>query len=193
MMCARGGGCCSPARRLLGIALALSLAAAVAGCRETAAPIVASELEDLPGDRVLGLVHYMTTDGVRRGVLEADTAYRTRDSNSFDMRRVQLRFYTEQGAPNGELTSLTGEYDPITGAMTARGDVVLITVEANRRIETPELHYDPRTDRIWSDSATVMHEGGTRIQGTGFTADGRMQNVRVQNPRGRVEGLRIQF
>ena len=43
-----------------------------------------------------------------------------------------------------------------TEEMVARGDVVLIVHSDGRRIESPELHYDPNRDRIWSDSTTVQ-------------------------------------
>ncbi|MDQ3555808.1 MAG: LPS export ABC transporter periplasmic protein LptC, partial [Gemmatimonadota bacterium] len=124
----------------------------------------------------------MTRGGVREAVLRSDTAYFRESANEADLVGVKLDFFDENGAPSGQLTSRTGHYDLRTGAMTATGSVVLdIDMEGRqRRIETEELHYDLKGDRIWSDKATTSREGATVYRGSSFTSDARFRNVQVQ-------------
>jgi hypothetical protein len=75
--------------------------------------------------------------------------------------------------------------------MVARGNVVLVTVDGNRRILTEELHYDPRTARLWSDVPTVMYEGESRLEGQGFRSDDQMKNIEIF--KGTGENIKIEF
>ena len=145
------------------------------------------KLAELHVDQVLyGLEHVMTTKGVRKAVLHADTALFRDNDSQVDIRGVRLEFYNETtGAGSGTLTSKTGEYDMKTGAMISRGNAVLKIQgpQGVRTIESQELNYDLQADRIWSEKATVMREGARVVRGSRFESDTRFQNVTVQNAR----------
>jgi lipopolysaccharide assembly outer membrane protein LptD (OstA) len=69
--------------------------------------------------------------------------------------------------------------------MVARGDVILFVHQDDSRIESQEIHYDPSTDRIWSDSATTRtDERGAVTRGTAFESDLDFADVRILNVRG---------
>ncbi len=69
--------------------------------------------------------------------------------------------------------------------MVARGDVVLLIHADSSTIESQEIHYDPNSDRIWSDSATVQTlRDGTVTSGTAFESDMSFERIEVMNPRG---------
>ncbi|HEV2129556.1 MAG TPA: LPS export ABC transporter periplasmic protein LptC, partial [Longimicrobiaceae bacterium] len=76
-------------------------------------------------------------------------------------------------------------YDSASGQMVARGNVVLTTLDtdAQRRLETEELHYDLNGDRMWSTQAVVLHDGPTTVHGTSFRADARFQNRVIEGAR----------
>jgi len=173
---------------LLGLALLVR-----AGCGPTASgPVAGEEYVNMPADRVIdGIEHVMTAAGVRRAMLFADTAYMYDDSLKAELKTVRVTFFDDVGAENAELTSLTGWLDGKTEAMTARGNVVLRLYEGNRIIETAELHFDPERDRIWSDSATTLRQDGTVMHGDGFQSDGRLSNLEIVNPRGRMADVRF--
>ncbi len=162
----------------------LSLALGACG-EESEAPLVAEEILRLETDQVvLGLEHYMTTDGVRRAHLLADTAFFLQDENSVDLRSVQLTFYETSGSVTSILTAETGTYDWETGDMVARGNVVVLDPEEGRRIETSVMHYARERDRIWSDQATTMHEpDGTVVEGTAFESDASLDQVDLTSGR----------
>jgi LPS export ABC transporter protein LptC len=149
---------------------------------------------DLPADYVmLNVNHYLTDDGVRRGILDADTAFVYVDSATVDLRKVHLLLYGTDGKDAADLVSRTGQLNQRTNAMVARGAVVLVAKTTADRIETEELHYDPNVHRVWSTVRTTRIQNGNRVTADGFTADDQMRNVEMTRPRGRVEGLKVNF
>ncbi|MBX6364316.1 MAG: LPS export ABC transporter periplasmic protein LptC [Gemmatimonadetes bacterium] len=177
--------------RLLAV---VAIVALVACDRGSTAPVGNGRFQDLPADHVmLDVRQYLTDDGIRRGVLNADTAYVFVDSGKVKLRKVTLQIFGTTGMEVANLVSRTGELNQRNNVMVARGNVVLVTREGGRRIETEELHYDPNQHRIWSTVATTMQENGSRITGDGFTADDQMQNIQVTRPRGTVSGMKVKF
>ncbi|MDQ3389217.1 MAG: LPS export ABC transporter periplasmic protein LptC [Gemmatimonadota bacterium] len=169
---------------MLRLASALLVGTSLAACgAEPSVPTQRDPLAGLAVEQVLyETEHIMTTGGVRKAILRADTAYFRPNDSEVDLRGVELEFFNEQtGVVSGKLTSATGEYDMSTGAMTARGGAVLTLVEGARRIESEELNYDLQADRVWSTLATVMREGDRVVRGTSFESDTRFQNVTVQS------------
>jgi hypothetical protein len=73
----------------------------------------------------------------------------------------------------------------------AQGNAVLVIQADGRRIESAELRYVPDQDAISSDSATVMYDGDSIIEGTGFDADLSFERVLVRNARTRGGAVRF--
>lgn len=172
--------------------LACLLPLGAVACREDEGPVAGRDYRDLPADQV---VFDLNTDikdmGVLRARLHADTAHVWEDSAKTLMFPVDLKLFDENGAQTAHLTADEGELESRTNRMVARGNVVLVTTEGDRRILTEELHYDPQADRIWSDVHTVMIEGDTRVEGAGFRSDADMKNVEVSKSTG--ENIEIEF
>lgn len=173
--------------------LLLGLAALLAGaCGGGGDPVAGRDFQELDADQVMFDAAYDIKDmGTLRARLKADTAYVFEDSARILWRPVDLDLYDRNGARNAHLTSLEGELDTRTNRMVARRDVELVTTEGDRRILTEELHYDPRTGRIWSDVPTVVFEGETRLEGQGFSSDEDMQNLEVYQGTG--QNIRIEL
>lgn len=170
------------------LALGVGLAA---GCGDvTEAPIADPTLLDLQADNVIyGMSSYMTTNGVREGLVQADTAYMFVDSAHVDLRGMTIVFHAEDGSPRATVTGRTGEWDQDLDVMVARGDVLLVVHEDNREIRTEELHYDAYRERIWSDSATTQTlPDGTVTRGSSFESDLGFQDLRIENVRGGTRG-----
>ncbi|MEQ8331251.1 MAG: LPS export ABC transporter periplasmic protein LptC [Longimicrobiales bacterium] len=179
-------------RRMLTVLTVAGLAGSAGACEApTDAATVAADLEALDADQmVFDMVSFLTASGVREGRVEADTAYVYNDSATVSMRRMRLVFYTEQGRERATVTSDAGTLDQNTDRMVARGNVVLIVHADGRRIESPELNYDPGRDRLWSDSTTVQTmPDGTVTRGSAFESDLEFRNVQIRDPRGTVTGI----
>ena len=165
---------------------------ALAGCgREATTPAATVENgADLPADQIVyDLRHSMTEEGVRKANLAGDTAYLREGGSTIDLIGVRLDFFDANGQEAGYLTSRTGEYNVGGGTFIARGDVVLITQDAQggeRRLETDELHFDARADQLWSDVPFVLHQAGRVTEGESFRSDARFENFTIQGATGTI-------
>jgi LPS export ABC transporter protein LptC len=162
------------------IAIVMAVASGAWACGDGSDAVAGSGFRSLPADQVVfNLETDMKELGVLRARLHADTAHIWEDSAKTLLFPVNLKLYDDNGGESAHLTSREGELDSRTNAMVARGEVVLVSAENTRRILTEELHYDPRSGRIWSDVHTVFFDGATRAEGQGFRADQRMDDVEV--------------
>ncbi len=174
-----------PRMTLLGVLVGVLSACA----QPPTTPVASSDLQGIKADVVFyGMESYLTSQGIRQGRVQADTAYMFNDSSAIEVRGMHVVFYDDEGREKATVTSNRGELDRKSDRMIARGNVVLVVAADGRKIESAELHYDPDLNRIWSDSATVMHNGSQVTRGTAFQSDLEFKNVRIENPRGAVGG-----
>ena len=176
-----------PMRRLrVGLALVLTLGGALGACNELQNTNVADEfMEGIDAPVVFGMVSYITINGVREGRVEADTAFTFADSAKVDLRVMRVVFYDESGVERATVEGARGEWNQDTNVMVARGDVELLVFSDSSVIRSPEIHYDPQSDRIWSDSATSRTMAdGTMTSGSAFESDIEFTNIRILNVRG---------
>lgn len=172
-------GCRAPG---LGVLLALFAAAACGSDSDT--PVVADDLAHMDADNVVyGMEQQLTNEGIREGIVLADTAYFYRDSSAVHLRGVEMFMYDESGHERARITAQRGRSEAETENMVAWGDVVLRIPAEERRIESQELHYSADRDEIWSDSATVMVEAGDVSCGTAFRSDLEFRNVVIEEAR----------
>jgi len=161
--------------------------ALVAACQdELGTPVASADIQAIEAESVVfGMVSFITTQGVREGRVQADTAYMFADSAVAKLLGMQITFYHEDGRERATVTSLAGDWDQDTDRMVARGDVVLFVHADSSTIESQEIYYDPEDDLIWSDSATVQTlKDGTVTTGSSFESDMSFQNIRITDPRG---------
>ncbi|MDX1566714.1 MAG: LPS export ABC transporter periplasmic protein LptC [Longimicrobiales bacterium] len=157
----------------------------LAACGEEGeTPVVAEELARMGADNVVyGMTQVLTNQGIREGVVLADTAYFYRDSSAVQLRSLDMYIYDEDGRERARIEANRGRLEGDTRSMVARGDVVLRIPAENRRVETSELHYSSGQDRIWSDSATVMVDDGEVSCGTAFESDLQFRNLTIEEAR----------
>lgn len=158
-------------------------------CEEpTATPVAEDALREMQADAVMyGMQDYLTTEGVRSGLIEADTAYVYNDSSVVKMWGLDMTLFEEDGSQRARVTAERGTLHRRSEQMLAQGDVVLVVDQGRRRVESPELHYDPTNERIWSDSNSVYIENGRTTGGTCFRSDLDFQNLTVCNIRGNAD------
>lgn len=172
-----------PPRRFVVVALSVL---ATGACAEERTAVVASEfMQGIDAPVVFGMVSYITTNGVREGRVQADTAFTFADSTKVDLRVMTVTFYDESGRERATVRGRTGEWNQETDRMVARGDVELLVHTDSSTLRSQEIFYDPESDRIWSDSATVRTlANGTVTRGSAFESDIEFTNVRILNVRG---------
>ena len=161
-------------------AVVAACAIAGAACQEPGAtpPVAAKAVVDTADQTLFGIRLVLSDHGVQRALMQADTAFTYEDNTRTELRVVRSTFYTETGVKNGNLTSRQGTYNVRSGIMEARGAVVVIS-EDGRKLETPQLRYDPGRNEITSDSSFVMTTPTDVVTGIGFTADPNLNTVRI--------------
>lgn len=150
-------------------------------CQETAPPAPArpATLADTADQTMFGVHFFVTDAGLRRAEVRADTAYTFEQNTRTELRKVNATFYRSAGDKDAVLTSRQGTYNSRLGAMEARGDVVVNSVEG-KTLTSPHLRYDPTRNEISSDSAFELKERNGRItRGIGFVSDPDLNAIRV--------------
>jgi LPS export ABC transporter protein LptC len=162
-----------------------------AGCSESGARPTAVVAAADTADQVLEKVqHHITVDGVRKSLVEADTAYYYEGSQSFELRAVKVSFFGADGSPTSVLNAREGTYRVANGSMEGRGAVVVRSADGNRTLRTELLLYDPAKNEISTDQHYTYDEGGNHLEGNGFRSDPNFQKVQTEQPRGRAaEGV----
>ena len=124
-------------------------------------------------------VHFNLTDaGVRHGEVHSDTAYMYDENTRTELKHVDATFFSAAGERNATLTSKTGTYHVRVGSMEARGNVVVVSTDG-RKLETPQLRYDPTRNEITSDSAFTLTTPENTVTGVGFVSDPNMRNIKI--------------
>jgi len=152
----------------------------VAACQDTGAtpPVAARVTPDTADQTLFGVRLVLADRGVQRALMNADTAFTYDDNSRFELRTVRTTFFTETGVKDATLTSNQGTYNVRSGNMEARGNVIVIS-EDGRRLETPQLRYDPGRNEISGDSAFVLTRPEDVLSGTGFVTDPDLTRIRV--------------
>ncbi len=176
----------------VGLAGLISGVLLLGGCgSQDDTPVVSPDLLEMDADGVIyGMRSVITVEGVREGMVRADTAYFYEDSANVELRQLSLTVYTEEGRERALVTAERGWLNLDTNEMVARGNAVLTVRTDNRIIESAELHYDPNGDRIWSDSATVQRFDGVVSEGSSFESNLDFTNVLIRNMRTRGGAVR---
>jgi LPS export ABC transporter protein LptC len=113
---------------------------------------------------------FLTTNGIQRGDLTADTAYILEDQTRFDLRHTHVVFTTETGAPQGTMTGDRGIYSTRTQTLDGRGNVIVKLVDG-RTLTSPHVVYNQGTHLISSDTSYTISDSRGSQTGIGFTSD----------------------
>jgi LPS export ABC transporter protein LptC len=168
-------------RRTRAAVLASAAAAAsAAGCKDQRNPTLTARavIPDSAEQVMYGLRHALTSDGVRRGELFADTAYFYDANSRIELRGVRTTFFTANGDSNAVLTGREATYRVQEQRIEGRGDVKVVANDG-RRLTSPRLVYDRGINQISSDTAFTFAQPGRTVSGVGFRADPGLRNVQV--------------
>jgi len=91
---------------------------------------------------------------------------------------IEVLFY--QGGPvvRSTLTADSGRVDVEKGILIAIGNVVVITPEGNR-LETEELHWDRKQDRVYSEKFVRLTRAKDVLTGIGFRSDPNLESYEI--------------
>jgi LPS export ABC transporter protein LptC len=165
-------------------ALTLLAMLAVAGCEDTGArPTTTVQAPDSADQVLEGFSHFVTSDGVRRSRVQADTAYFYEGTQITNLVNVTVTFYDLKGAESSTLTSKRGVYRWQDGSMEAHENVVVVSPDG-RRLATQRLRYDSGTNQISTDVHFTFDRAEEHLEGNSFRSDPDFRNVVTDRPRG---------
>ena len=170
----------------LGLFARVSLLPFLVACGSGDAPPTASEpLPEGVDTAVRGMRTFVTRDGVRRAVVEADTA-EWREDNVIHLRRMTLTFFDPGGRESTEVTAEFGIFHQLTGDLEAERQVVVEDRVDDQRLETERLRYRNADGRLLGDTTFqfVNPVEGLTLDGTGFESDPALDSVVVLNQEG---------
>jgi len=171
---------------------ALVLAAALGACDEKSPPplLEGPSPVDSADKFLIGMETVLTSAGVLRANVTADTAYLFDNDVRLEMHGVQATFFTSQGVKDGLLTSRRARYDQRADSMEAFGDVKLTSLQGDV-LTTPYLKYNKATNKISSDSAFTATGPNHDLTGIGFESDPAMTSITtkhvIRGSGGRIE------
>jgi LPS export ABC transporter protein LptC len=152
--------------------VALTALATILACTNSKQPPVGAgpTVADSADQVLTGVQYILTTKGVQRGELNADTAFVLDDQTRFDFRKAHVNFKTETGAPQGTMEANRGVYSQRTQILEGWGDVVVKTVDG-RTLRSPHVTFNQLTHQISSDTSYTLSRGKDTQTGVGFTSD----------------------
>lgn len=154
-----------------GLALALCAGVLVACSKIKEPPVAAGPTVADSADQVfIGMHSALTTKGIQRGDVTADTAYVLSEGTRFDLRHAHANFTTETGAPQGTMDAHKGVYNTRTQILEGWGDVVVRLVDG-RTLKSPHVVYNQMTHTITSDTTYQIQRGADTQRGIGFTSN----------------------
>lgn len=103
---------------------------------------------------MVGVENFITSRGIRRARLDADTAFTFEQDGRLDLRIVTMTFFGETGDTLGVLKGQSAEYQLNSGDVTVRGDVE-VNLSTGERFEAPVIEYLSAANEIRADSGYV--------------------------------------
>jgi LPS export ABC transporter protein LptC len=180
----QGDSAVPPFHRSALAAAAILALAATSGCEDTGARPTATIQASDSADQILeGFSHYVTTDGVRRSRVEADTAYFYEGTQITNLANPKVTFYDLKGVESSTLTAKRGVYRWQDGSMEASDNVVVVSPDG-RRLTTARLQYDSKTNQIFTDRQFTFDRAEEHLEGNSFRSDPDFRNVVTDRPRG---------
>lgn len=171
------------------LAFALAAAGIGLGCGEGVKPTATTTVADSADQVLITMTHYVTTEGIRRARVQADTAYFFNASQLAELRVVRVTFYDAQGAETSTLTAREGTFHWRSQDMEGRGNVVAIRKADGGTLHTEALRYNQTLNKVTSDLPFTFDSPNQHLKGVGFTADPDFSSVSAN----RITGTGGQF
>lgn len=164
------------------------VAALLGACTDSGVrPTAVTQAADSADQIALKMTTTITSEGVRRSYVEAETAYVYQGQALTDLRRMKVLFFDEQGNLKSTLVADKGLLGTFTKRLEASGHVV-VTSPDGRRLTTEHLIYDKQANQITIDTAFTSEGPTGRLSGNGAVSDIGFTHITIQQPKGVQKG-----
>ena len=164
------------------------VASLLAACsREGVRPVTETVAADTADQIMLKMSTKITSEGVLRSNVIADTAFMYQRSQTMDLRHFTAQLLDEKGNLKSTLTADRGLYVTYSDKLDARGNVVVTNVDG-QKIRTEHLVYDKMANQVTIDTAFAYDSKKGRMTGNCMRSDIDFNNVTVCQPKGQQKG-----
>jgi LPS export ABC transporter protein LptC len=163
------------------LVVAAIVAIVAAGCsKKGATPPVKSHasLADSAEQVMQNVQYVLTSAGVQRGELFADSAYIFDDNTRYVLKNVRTTFNTAEGVKNGTMKADRGKYNLRQQVLEGFGNVVLTSTDG-KKLTSPYVKYNQAINEVSSDTTFTLTEPGRNLSGIGFKADPQLTHFQV--------------
>ena len=145
---------------------------AMLACQDSKQPPVAAgpTVVDSAEQVLLGVRYLLTSKGIKRGEVFADTIFVYDEQTRFDLRRARVEFSQDNGAPFGTMRADRGMHNLRTQELEGWGNVTVTLVDG-RMLKSPHVIYRQLANEISSDTTFEISKGDKEHHGIGFKTD----------------------
>jgi len=169
-------------RGLLALLVGAGLAASGA-CSDGVKPTATITAVDTADQVLINMSTNVTTQGVLRARVLADTGYFYNSGQVSELRNVHVTFYDVTGRETSTLTCREGTLHN-SGDMEGRGNVIVIRASDNGTLRTEKIRFNKRANQVSSDIAFTFDAPQQHLKGIGFTSDPDFKDLKAQHVTG---------
>jgi len=159
---------------------------ALVGCssEEEAPPTTPAAEQEYPDQESWESTIVITRDGRKVAEVWAGyIAYYKKKQQTVLKDSIHVDFYDREGNHNSVLTAREGVVFNRTNDLLARGNVVVVS-DSGVVLQTEELRWDNRRQKIISDVPVIFTTQTDTIEGDSFISDPDLNRYEIRNPRG---------
>ena len=153
------------------------------GCSEGVKPTATISAADTADQVLFNMTTYITTEGIRRARVLADTAYSYSNTQMIELKNVHVTFYDLDGRETSTLTSREGTMHG-AGDMEGRGNVVVVRASDDGTLRTEKIQFNQRSNQVSSDQPFTFDTPQQHLKGVGFTSDPDFKDLKAQHVTG---------
>ena len=139
------------------------------------------EEENIPSQESWNSKIMFSENGKLQGILYSDHMSSFEDPKEKLLDGVKILFYNKEGEKTSVLTSKHGKIDELTQDMYAIDSVVAISDSSNVILETDELMWRKKDEKIVTDKFVRITSDKEIIEGYGFESDQHITNYIIRN------------
>lgn len=97
---------------------------------------------------------------------------------------LDVKFYDDEEALENTLICNYAIKTSKTGVWKITGNVEVVNIKKQEKLNTEELYWDENGDRIWTDKYVIIETKDQTIEGTGLESNQNFSEYEILNPTG---------
>lgn len=140
-----------------------------------------------PVEEITDVLLQYSEDGQQRVEVKTPLQYRYQNDDKVFPDTVNINFYDATGSQVvTTLRSDSGRFDQRSNQYIVKGNVVVINKLERRRLDTPELYWNPTTKKVFTEKNVLIKNlaTGSFTKGKGLDANQDFSYMSIRKPEG---------